>query len=90
MYVEKTQTNDVPFKIYKENVVRELQEWGWIKSVDVIDHNPIRVAYTWLYPDSNREKLLTEVNKFGIISIGRYGKHKFQGIAESIQDGLNI
>jgi len=89
IYVEKTKTNDVPLKIYKDNVIKELQEWGWIRSVDIIDHNPIRVAYTWLYPDSNREKLLTEVNKLGITSIGRYGSWRFCGISESIQQGLS-
>jgi len=89
IYVEKSKQLGILPHLYKENVIRELQEWGWIGDVDCADLNEVRVAYTWLFPDSQREILLLKAKALGVESIGRYGKWKFQGIAESIQDGLN-
>ena len=72
-------------------IVDELQEWKFIGDIDVIDWNWIEVAYTFQYSGSNwRENALELLNKNNIIQIGRYGKWKFQGIAESIKDGLRI
>lgn len=88
IYVEKTQQSTVPAHIYKDNVIKELQYWGWIKDVETVDMNEIKVAYTWLFPDSQREMLLLKVKALGIKSIGRYGRWKFQGISESIKEGL--
>lgn len=69
-------------------IIRELQDWGMITAVEVMSPTWVEVAYTWQYPDSewvnNSTKLLKSHH---IIPTGRYGKWKFQGIAESIQDG---
>ncbi len=64
-------------------------EWGWIGEVEVIDHTWIEVAYTWSWPGSSwREKALKVLEEHGIYQAGRYGRWKFQGIAESLRDGI--
>ena len=73
-----------------EKAIKELQDWGFIGKVDTYDINQIDVAYTWEYPDSDiRERKSLYLNGLGVTMIGRYGKWKFQGIAESIKDGLS-
>lgn len=72
-----------------DNTIKELQNWGFIEEVDVIDPTWIEVAYTWESVKSTwREKTLSCLAQNNIYQIGRYGKWKFQGIAESIKDGL--
>ena len=72
-------------------IIKELQDWQWIGKVDVFDPTWIETAYTWSWPDSLwKEKVLAELEKHGIIQIGRYGKWVFQGIADSISDGLKL
>lgn len=72
------------------NVVNELKEWKFIDEVQVVDPTWIEYAYTWEWPGSNfRNKAIEKLKTKNIISTGRYGKWKFQGIAESIKDGLN-
>lgn len=71
------------------DVVAELTDWKFIKDTEVIDPTWIETAYTWSYPGSRwKEEALNHLKERGIHSIGRYGKWKFQGIAESIRDGL--
>lgn len=78
-------------EIYKNNVIRELQNWEYIKEVEVLDATWIKYAYTWSWPGSQwRAAAIECLEKKNIFQIGRYGKWKFQGIAESIMDGLNI
>ena len=38
---------------YSNEVVRELQDWGFIEDVEVADPTWIDVAYTWSRPDSD-------------------------------------
>jgi len=96
IYVEKAykggrQLTESEIRKLCDDVVKELQEWGFIKEVEIIDHTFIEVAYTWQYPNSNYvEKAIEELKKYDIFQTGRYGKWKFQGIAESIKDGLKI
>ena len=55
----------------------------------MVDSTWIDVAYTWTWPDSRwRQLALQQLEKFGIYQIGRYGRWEFQGIADSIRDGL--
>lgn len=77
---------DVDFII--TNVVAELQSWGWIENVIVTDPTWVKHAYTWLRSEEERDRHLAWLKERDIISIGRYGKWKFQGMAESIMDGL--
>jgi protoporphyrinogen oxidase len=76
---------------YSENVIKELQDWSFIKEVEVIDSNWIDVAYTWTWPDSLwKMEAIAELERHGIHQVGRYGRWTFQGIADSIRDGLVI
>lgn len=74
-----------------KKTIHELQEWNWIEEVEVYDPTWINTAYTWSWPNSSwREYSLDELGKHNIYQIGRYGRWIFQGIAESIKDGLMI
>lgn len=73
------------------DIVNELTEWNIISDVDVVDHTWIDIAYTWQYPDSDwKAKSIETLRENSIYQIGRYGKWKFQGIVESIRDGIGI
>jgi len=77
-------------KICKD-IIGELQSWEWIGEMEVYDPTWIDVAYTWSWPKSNwKETALKELEKNSIYQIGRYGRWIFQGIADSIKDGLMI
>ena len=74
---------------YKNMVIEELKEWGWIGKVEVVDHTWIEVAYTWSWPGSTwRQKALRALEKHGIYQVGRYARWMFQGIADSLKEGL--
>jgi protoporphyrinogen oxidase len=75
---------------YPSEVIKELQYWGWIGSVQVVDISWVDYAYTWLRPSHSREYYIQVLKDKGIISTGRYGKWRFQGIAESVKDGLAV
>ncbi len=85
---EARPSNEV-IRRYCEDVTQELQDWGYIGAVDVIDPTWIQVAYTWAYPDSSwKQKALQALEAQGIYPVGRYGRWQFQGIADSIRDGF--
>ncbi len=74
---------------YAAEVVREIQDWGWIGAVEVLDPVWIDVAYTWSWPGSAwRAGAISALESREIVPIGRYGRWIFQGIADSIRDGL--
>jgi protoporphyrinogen oxidase len=76
---------------YAASVVKELQEWGYIGSAEVVDPTWIDVAYTWAMPQSNwKEQATRELQNNHIYPIGRYAAWSFQGIANSIRDGFLI
>lgn len=96
IYVEKaypggeTPSDDEILK-YLDEVSHELQEWDFIGDVEVADPTWIDVAYTWSWPDSPWKKIALErLEKYNIYQVGRYGRWVFQGIAESLRDGLSI
>jgi len=69
--------------------VEELQAWGWVEEEEVIDATWIEVAYTWSWPGSRwREESLALLEAHDIHQVGRYAGWRFQGIAQSIRDGL--
>lgn len=77
--------------VYSQEVVKELQAWGWIGEVDVLDPTWIEVAYTWSWAGSHwRQQALSILEQHDIYQIGRYGRWVFQGIADSIRDGLMV
>ena len=74
---------------YAANVVRELQDWGFIGEALLIDPTWIEVAYTWSWPDSAwKNQAIEALSANGITQVGRYARWVFQGIADSIRDGL--
>ena len=76
---------------FRRAAVEELQEWGFIAEVEVVDTTWIDVAYTWSWPGSPwRERALRALEACDIFPVGRYGRWAFQGIADSIRDGLMV
>lgn len=96
IYVEKAypggeKPSDDEILKYIDEVSHELQEWDFIGDVEVADPTWIDVAYTWSWPDSPWKKMaLEKLEKYNIYQVGRYGRWAFQGIAESLRDGLSI
>jgi protoporphyrinogen oxidase len=69
--------------------VSELQSSGYLGDVDVIDPTWIDVAYTWSWPGSTwRARALAALAERGIHQVGRFARWSFQGIADSVRDGL--
>jgi protoporphyrinogen oxidase len=71
--------------------VRELQEWEFIERAEVVDPTWIDVAYTWSRPNSQwRAAALQALDGHDIQMVGRYARWVFQGIADSLRDGLYV
>jgi protoporphyrinogen oxidase len=76
---------------YIAATVAELTEWGFIQEVEVADPTWVEVAYTWSWPGSRwRNKALQFLEKRDVLMVGRYGRWIFQGIADSLRDGLFV
>lgn len=94
IYVEKTyqqgkKPDSEETRTVCNGIIQELQDWGFIKGLEVLDSTWVEAAYTWQYPGSNwREEALKLLEANQIYQIGRYGRWRFQGIAESIKDGM--
>jgi protoporphyrinogen oxidase len=74
---------------YAAAAISELREWGFIEDALIVDPTWIDVAYTWAWPESQwRAAAIEALEAEGIFPVGRYAKWVFQGIAESIRDGL--
>ena len=74
---------------YAQAVVEELQAEGFIETTEVVDPTWIEVAYTWMRPGSTWPKqAMRQLEAHDIFMVGRYGRWRFQGIAESIRDGF--
>lgn len=74
---------------YAASVGQELREWGFLDSVEVCATNWVETAYTWTMPASRwRESAIARLHELDIHMSGRYGQWKFQGIADSLRDGL--
>ncbi|HXU39914.1 MAG TPA: FAD-dependent oxidoreductase [Blastocatellia bacterium] len=96
IYVERAYANGQrPSKAeverYSNEVVSELQQWGFIGEVEVNDPTWIDVAYTWSWPGSQwKPRALKLLEENDISQVGRYGRWVFQGIADSIRDGFFV
>lgn len=72
IYVEKAyREGEAPSRDKMERlsqeIVKELQEWGRIGDVEVVDPTWIEVAYTWSWPGSQwRAKALKALEEYGI------------------------
>ncbi len=74
-----------------DTTVKELCEWGFVASAEVVDPTWIDVAYTWSWPGSNwRVTALKALEERDVIMVGRYGRWVCQGIADSIRDGFFV
>ena len=74
---------------YCDDVVEELQDWGYIGKAEVVDPTWIDVAYTWAWPGSTwRAQALRLLEEHSVYMVGRYARWMFQGLADSIRDGL--
>ncbi len=72
-----------------QRIIEELREWQWIEAVEVVSPTWIEVAYTWSLPGSNwTAEALRALESHGIHQVGRYARWSFQGIADSLRDGL--
>jgi len=78
-------------RLYVAAAVQELREWKFIGEAEVVDPTWIDVAYTWSWPGSAwRARALGLLEANHIVMMGRYAKWSFQGIADSIRDGLYV
>lgn len=70
-------------------MVAELTGRGYIGRTEVVDRSWVEVAYTWRRPGSGWvEQALAALAAVGVRQVGRYARWKFQGIAESVGEGL--
>lgn len=96
IYVERAyptgeKPSDQQIAQFCQAVVKELQDWGFIQQAEVVDPTWIDVAYTWSWPDSTwKDQAIKTLQEHDIIPVGRYGRWIFQGIADSIRDGLEL
>ncbi len=79
---------DLDYIIY--HVVNELQSWRFIGNVITVDPSFVKTAYTWLHDKDDANKEIAWLKERDIISTGRFGKHKFQGLVDSIKDGFEV
>lgn len=74
---------------HADAVVRELQDWGFIGAVDVVDPTWVDVAYTWARPGSGwTGAAIAALAAHDIRVAGRYARWSFQGITDSLRDGF--
>lgn len=72
-----------------QKTTEELISWQFIEEAEVLDPTWIEVAYTWTIPGSGwKQAGLAALASHEIHQVGRYGRWIFQGIADSIRDGL--
>lgn len=69
--------------------VDELVERGIVAEVEVVDVSWVPTAYTWSRPGSTwATEAIAALEAVGVEPIGRYARWRFQGIAESVAEGL--
>lgn len=94
IYVERSfrggeRPDDAGIAHYSAGVVKELQDWGFIGAVDVVDPSWVDVAYTWNRPGSAWVSEATAaLAEHDIRVAGRYARWNFQGITDSLRDGF--
>lgn len=96
LYIERSypgsrKPSEAEIAAYAGAVVAELQDWGYIEAVEAVDPTWIDVAYTWSLPGSDwRRRALSALAEQDIVMVGRYARWVFQGIADSLRDGLVV
>ncbi len=88
---EREEPSDDILSEYTRNVIDELQQWDWIGEVETVDVTWVEVAYTWSWPGSKWvQTALAMLEEKHVFQAGRYGRWVFQGIAESLAEGLEV
>lgn len=96
VYVERsfkrgTRPTDEGIEKYMVEVGEELCEWGFLDTIEASAANWVETAYTWSLPGSRwKQSAAARLNELGIFMAGRYGNWRFQGIAESLREGLLV
>jgi protoporphyrinogen oxidase len=96
LYVERAFRPDehpsaVEITDYTNAAIAELQQRAYIGATHVVSPSWVEVAYTWRIPGSTwRERALAALAADGIQQVGRYGRWHFQGIADSVREGLDV
>jgi len=76
---------------YTNKVVEELKAWGYLDNAEIVDPTWIDVAYTWSWPGSSwKQEALACLHDRDVMMVGRYARWVFQGIADSLRDGLFV
>lgn len=95
VYVERAylggqKPNEDEIRRLNNATIHELQQWGWIEQIEVVDSTWIEEAYTWSWPRSLWKELTLKIlEDHDIYQIGRFARWSVgQGIADSIRDGL--
>jgi protoporphyrinogen oxidase len=94
LYVERafvggTRPDPGEVERYGRAVVDELQSRRFIGEVEVLDPSWVDVAYTWTAIGSDWKRLAIEtLMAHDIEPVGRYARWHFQGMAESLADGM--
>lgn len=98
IYVEKAywggqRPTEAETEAFCQAVVQELQAWGWIEDVEVIDPTWVDTAYTWVWPGSQwQREVMHALEAQDIYQVGRYARWASQvtdqGISQSIREGL--
>ena len=90
-FLPENRPSEKEIEHYKELVVGELRDWGFIEDIEVIDATWVEVAYTWSWPGfAWIEEAIGTLKSHGITMLGRYGRWHFQGIAASIREGMAL
>lgn len=72
-------------------MVQEVVDLGYLKEALAVHWNTIPTAYTWRWPGSRwNQEAQQQLLENGVIPAGRFGRWTFQGIAESIAQGLMV
>ena len=90
-FMSNSKPNQGEIEQYTSDVIQTLQNWQFIKRVEVINTNWVETAYTLNLPKSRwREQAIRTLNEHSICQVGRYGRWKFQGILQSLRDGIFV
>jgi protoporphyrinogen oxidase len=88
-YREGNRPDGEETRVYTSAVINELQEWGIIGAIEIADVSWVEYAYTWSWPHSDwQTQAIHALETYDIYPVGRYARWMFQGIADSIRDGI--
>ena len=90
-YLATHQPDDSALESSALAILDELQDWGFISNPILLRSNFICPAYTWSWPGSQWvEEAQEALSAFGVRQIGRYGNWRFQGMADSFEQGWGV